>query len=93
MARGLTGSGGFISQPLAVVVIGGLLSSTALTLVLVPTLYTMVEKAKERVRRRAGRAPLLSRCHATRRRTLTGSWSEGPPQACDRLAPWNSGPC
>ena len=37
--------GGFISQPLAIVVIGGLLSSTLLTLVLVPTLYTMVEGA------------------------------------------------
>jgi HAE1 family hydrophobic/amphiphilic exporter-1 len=46
MALGLTGEGGFISQPLAVVVIGGLLSSTLLTLVLVPTLYTMVENAK-----------------------------------------------
>jgi HAE1 family hydrophobic/amphiphilic exporter-1 len=48
MALGLTGSGGFISQPLAIVVIGGLLSSTALTLVLVPTLYTMVEQRRER---------------------------------------------
>ncbi|WP_306207772.1 efflux RND transporter permease subunit [Actinoplanes sp. RD1] len=43
MALGLTGSGGFISQPLAVVVIGGLVSSTLLTLVLIPVLYTMVE--------------------------------------------------
>ncbi|MFJ2033014.1 efflux RND transporter permease subunit [Streptosporangium sp. NPDC087985] len=51
MALGLTGSGGFISQPLAIVVIGGLLSSTLLTLVLVPTLYVMVERAKERFRR------------------------------------------
>jgi HAE1 family hydrophobic/amphiphilic exporter-1 len=57
MALGLTGSGGFISKPLAVVVIGGLISSTALTLVLVPTLYTMVEQTRERRRaRRAGRA-------------------------------------
>lgn len=58
MAFGLTGEGGFISQPLAVVVIGGLLSSTVLTLILVPTLYTMVENTKEslreRRRRRAG---------------------------------------
>jgi hydrophobic/amphiphilic exporter-1 (mainly G- bacteria), HAE1 family len=53
-ALGLTGSGGFISRPLGVVVIGGLISSTALTLVLVPTLYAMVENAKERVRRRRG---------------------------------------
>jgi HAE1 family hydrophobic/amphiphilic exporter-1 len=52
MALGLTGSGGFISQPLAIVVIGGLISSTLLTLVLVPTLYTMVERAKERLRRK-----------------------------------------
>ncbi|WP_031162184.1 efflux RND transporter permease subunit [Streptosporangium roseum] len=48
MALGLTGSGGFISQPLAIVVIGGLLSSTLLTLVLVPTLYVVLERTKER---------------------------------------------
>jgi HAE1 family hydrophobic/amphiphilic exporter-1 len=54
MALGLTGEGGFISQPLAIVVIGGLVSSTLLTLVLVPTLYTMVENRKEK--RRAKRA-------------------------------------
>jgi HAE1 family hydrophobic/amphiphilic exporter-1 len=48
MALGITGQGGFIGQPLAVVVIGGLISSTLLTLVLVPTLYTMVETGKER---------------------------------------------
>lgn len=56
MALGLTGEGGFIGKPLALVVIGGLLSSTLLTLVLVPTLYTIVERAKERFReRRAAR--------------------------------------
>lgn len=48
MALGVTGEGGFISQPLAVVVIGGLVSSTLLTLLLVPTLYAMVELRKER---------------------------------------------
>jgi HAE1 family hydrophobic/amphiphilic exporter-1 len=48
MALGVTGEGGFISQPLAVVVIGGLVSSTVLTLLLVPTLYTMVELRRER---------------------------------------------
>ncbi|WP_104178958.1 efflux RND transporter permease subunit [Arthrobacter sp. B0490] len=53
MALGLTGEGGFISQPLAVVVIGGLVSSTALTLVLVPVLYRLVEgRREERARRR-----------------------------------------
>lgn len=48
MALGVTGEGGFIAQPLAVVVIGGLISSTLLTLLLVPTLYTMLELRKER---------------------------------------------
>lgn len=48
MAMGLTGGGGFISQPLAVVVIGGLVSSTALTLVLVPVLYRLVEGRREK---------------------------------------------
>ncbi|ULR50099.1 efflux RND transporter permease subunit [Streptomyces deccanensis] len=48
MALGITGEGGFIAQPLAVVVIGGLITSTLLTLLLVPTLYTMIEIRKER---------------------------------------------
>ncbi len=47
MALGLTGEGGFISQPLAIVVIGGLVSSTALTLILVPVLYRLVEGRRE----------------------------------------------
>ncbi|MGW2908868.1 efflux RND transporter permease subunit [Streptomyces asoensis] len=48
MALGVTGQGGFIAQPLAVVVIGGLISSTLLTLLLVPTLYATLELRKER---------------------------------------------
>jgi len=48
MAIGLTGHGSFISQPLAIVVIGGLVSSTLLTLIVLPTLYNLVEGAKER---------------------------------------------
>ena len=48
MALGLTGGGGFISQPLAIVVVGGLVSSTALTLVLVPVLYRLVEGRREK---------------------------------------------
>ncbi|MYR44704.1 efflux RND transporter permease subunit [Streptomyces sp. SID5910] len=61
MALGVTGEGGFIAQPLAVVVIGGLITSTLLTLLLVPTLYAMLELRKERrARKRAakrGEAP------------------------------------
>jgi len=48
MALGITGHGGFISQPLAIVVIGGLVSSTVLTLVVLPVLYYLVEGARER---------------------------------------------
>jgi len=48
MGLGLTGGGAFISRPLAVVVIGGLVSSTILTLLLVPVLYTLVERRGER---------------------------------------------
>ena len=50
MGMGITGSGGFISQPLAVVVIGGLLSSTVLTLIVLPTLYFAVERRRELAR-------------------------------------------
>src|SRR5690606_18863663 len=50
MGLGLTGGGLFVSQSLAIVVIGGLVSSTILTLILVPVLYSLVEGAKERRR-------------------------------------------
>ena len=63
LAMGLTGSGGgFISQPLAIVVIGGLLSSTVLTLVVLPVIYLLVEggrekrKAKRLIKKAAKRA-------------------------------------
>ncbi|MGO1896596.1 MAG: efflux RND transporter permease subunit, partial [Brachybacterium sp.] len=52
MALGITGNGGFIAQPLAVVVIGGLISSTLLTLVIVPVLYRIAEGPGERKRLR-----------------------------------------
>ncbi len=54
---GLTGNGGFISQPLAIIVIGGLVSSTLLTLVVLPSLYYLVEGSRER-RGEHGLAPL-----------------------------------
>jgi HAE1 family hydrophobic/amphiphilic exporter-1 len=57
MAVGVTGSGGFISQSLAVVVIGGLVSSTPLTLLLVPALYTIVERTRQRFRRTPDGSP------------------------------------
>lgn len=45
---GGAGSGGFISRPLAIVVIGGLTTSTILTLIVVPTLYVIAESARGR---------------------------------------------
>ncbi|SFI74928.1 MULTISPECIES: efflux RND transporter permease subunit [Microbacterium] len=58
MALGITGHGGFISQPLAIVVIGGLISSTVLTLLVLPTLYNLVEGARERRAARRGEQPV-----------------------------------
>ncbi|NOZ55025.1 MAG: efflux RND transporter permease subunit [Gammaproteobacteria bacterium] len=43
-----TGPGSELQQPLAVVVIGGLFSSTLLTLILLPTLYAWMEERSER---------------------------------------------
>ncbi|MFL1380698.1 MULTISPECIES: efflux RND transporter permease subunit [unclassified Nocardiopsis] len=59
MALGVTGGGAFISAPLAIVVIGGLVTSTLLTLILVPVLYQLVEWGKQRrAARRASREEL-----------------------------------
>ncbi|MBO3160351.1 MMPL family transporter, partial [Dermatophilus congolensis] len=51
MAASVTGGGAFISQPLALVVIGGLLSSTLLTLVIVPVLYVLLDALLTRLNR------------------------------------------
>jgi multidrug efflux pump subunit AcrB len=77
MALGITGHGGFISQPLAIVVIGGLVSSTVLTLLVLPTLYNLVEGSRERrperqARRTARRAAAAHR-RAERRARRSGS--------------------
>ncbi|MBO9577691.1 MAG: efflux RND transporter permease subunit, partial [Microbacteriaceae bacterium] len=48
LAVGITGHGGFISQPLALIVIGGLVSSTILTLIVLPVIYYLVEGRAER---------------------------------------------
>ncbi|HSI26381.1 MAG TPA: efflux RND transporter permease subunit, partial [Aeromicrobium sp.] len=52
MALGITGGGAFISKPLAVIVIGGLLTSTLLTLLIVPVLYDLVENGRKRWQQR-----------------------------------------
>ena len=71
MGLGLTGGGVFISKPLAIVVIGGLVSSTLLTLILVPVLYDILEKwrengaAKREARRQARAAEASPPAEAT----------------------------
>lgn len=50
MASGISGGGIFISQSLALVVIGGLVSSTLLTLILVPVLYHLLESRMQKSR-------------------------------------------
>ena len=78
MGLGLTGGGGgFISQPLAITVIGGLVSSTLLTLIVLPTLYYLVEGAKER---------------RQDRRAARGAANDGPdPSLAERLADGGAG--
>ena len=49
MALGM-GKGGFLSTPLAVVVIGGLFTSTILTLILVPVLYLALDRLRREPR-------------------------------------------
>lgn len=51
VAMGL-GAGGSFRQPLALVVIGGLITSTILTLLLVPTAYALLDSIQTRFRRK-----------------------------------------
>jgi len=48
MASGMYG-GGLMSQSLAVIVVGGLTTSTGLTLIVVPVVYDLLERMKERI--------------------------------------------
>ncbi|OCT12007.1 transporter [Paenibacillus pectinilyticus] len=51
LALGISGEGGLIGKGLGVVVIGGLITSTVLTLVVVPIVYELIESMKNRVSR------------------------------------------
>jgi cobalt-zinc-cadmium resistance protein CzcA len=44
-----TGTGAEVQRPLATVVIGGILSSTLLTLLVLPTLYALAHRSRARV--------------------------------------------
>lgn len=78
MAIGLTGGGSFISQPLALVVIGGLISSTLLTLFVVPVLYSLIERRNER--RRAKKQARAER-RAAKKATKDRAAEEAPQPA------------
>jgi cobalt-zinc-cadmium resistance protein CzcA len=53
-----TGPGSELQRPLAVVVIGGLITSTLLTLILLPTLYAWLEgRAERRIKDSKGETP------------------------------------
>ncbi|GGF29695.1 efflux RND transporter permease subunit [Subtercola lobariae] len=99
MAIGLTGHGGFISQPLAIVVIGGLISSTILTLIVLPVLYNLVEgwRERRRTRREQRRADRLAEAKAPvpRPPLAIGAGAGGPSAARGPSAesgPSDSGP-
>ncbi|CAM5713452.1 Multidrug resistance protein MdtC [Streptomyces glaucescens] len=88
MALGITGEGGFIAQPLAVVVIGGLVTSTLLTLLLVPTLYAMIELRKERrAKKRAAK-----RAAKERSEEVPAAGGRVTRTACERPGPVGTGP-
>ncbi|MGW5877761.1 efflux RND transporter permease subunit [Nocardiopsis terrae] len=70
MATGLAGGGAFISAPVALVVIGGLVTSTLLTLILVPVLYQLVEVLRER---REARSAARHERRRARRRARAGA--------------------
>ncbi len=80
MGLGVTGGGIFISRPLAIVVIGGLISSTVLTLILVPVLYDLLGRLRQRRAerpRRAGRANGSDRPRGARRLRARGAAPDG----------------
>jgi len=61
VALGL-GEGGLGRAPMAVVVIGGLVTSTLLTLVVVPVVFSLIEGLRDRVRRRKLPVALVDQC-------------------------------
>lgn len=54
-ALGLAGQSSFVSAPMSIAVIGGLIASTLITLVIVPVLYRMTEGTAQRVSQRQAR--------------------------------------
>lgn len=71
-----SGAGGEVQRPLATVVIGGILSSTFLTLVLLPSLYEWIErKAKPKDDEESGETTPISTPHEPTQEKLPGTAS------------------
>ena len=66
-----TGPGSELQRPLAVVVIGGLFTSTLLTLVLLPTLYAWIETASATSRSRGPRLDPIGESRGERKGTVS----------------------
>jgi cobalt-zinc-cadmium resistance protein CzcA len=60
-----TGPGSEIQKPLAAVVIGGLISSTFLTLFILPTLYNVFERRSRPMAHRLPNPPLTTQLSTT----------------------------
>jgi hydrophobic/amphiphilic exporter-1 (mainly G- bacteria), HAE1 family len=59
------GAGGSFRAPMAIAVIGGLISSTVLTLLLVPVAYTLMDLGLDRLKTARVGIPFLGRIHIT----------------------------
>jgi hydrophobic/amphiphilic exporter-1 (mainly G- bacteria), HAE1 family len=77
--------GAFISRPLAIVVIGGLFTSTVLTLVLVPVLYSLVSRFASR-RSTKDLDDLLDAAQERRFKPIGGRGSEQLPEAAAKTS-------
>jgi len=78
LAAGLSGEGGIISRSLGSVVIGGLLTATLLTLVIVPAVFTIFDRGRRR--------PPLGPAGATRDGP-DGAAGDGWPDGADQEEP------
>lgn len=87
MALGLTGGGVFISRPLAIVVIGGLVTSTLLTLVLVPVLYDILERGRQRLFRSRRHDPEPPQDADATQELLAERGAESRPDSRDESGP------
>jgi cobalt-zinc-cadmium resistance protein CzcA len=66
-----TSAGAEVQRPLATTVIGGLISSTVLTLLVLPTVYAWVEERRERARARRAPRPASARPAADETQALS----------------------